>query len=184
MFYPESFKISTISDREIQVARDFNAPRTLVFDAFTKPDLVRRWLLGPPGWTMPICEIDLTVGGKYRYVWRHAGNGREMGMGGVFREIAAPERLVATESFEEQWYAGEAVDTTVFAADGAITSMTITVLFESMAARDTALKSGMERGMAHSYDRLEELLARLLEEFGSGLHNFIAEPLPSRVKMS
>src|SRR5258705_3829114 len=118
MFYPESFKVSTPTDRQIQVTRDFNAPRQLVFDAFTKPELVRRWLLGPPGWTMPLCEIDLKVGGAYRYVWRHANDGREMGMGGVFREIVSPERLVATGKFYESWYPGGALDKTGSVAEG------------------------------------------------------------------
>ena len=113
MFYPDTFQISTPTDREIRITRDFDAPRQLVFDAFTKPELVRRWLLGPPGWTMPICEIDLKVGGAYRYVWRKEG-GRDMGMGGVFQEIVAPERIVATERFDESWYPGDALDTTVF----------------------------------------------------------------------
>ena len=113
MFYPDSFKVTTPSDHEIQVTRDFHAPRQLVFDAFTKPDLVRRWLLGPPGWTMPVCEIDLRVGGAYRYVWRKAGV-RDMGMGGIFREIVPPERLAVTERFDESWYPGEALDATVF----------------------------------------------------------------------
>ncbi|HYW47034.1 MAG TPA: SRPBCC family protein [Bryobacteraceae bacterium] len=158
MFYPDSFTVSTPSDREIQVTRDFHAPRGLVFDAFTKPESVRRWLLGPPGWTMPVCEIDLKAGGAYRYVWRHEADGREMGMGGIFREIVPPERLVATEKFDESWYGGEALDRTVFIEEGAITKITITVLYESMEARDTARRSGMEHGMAAGYNRLEELL--------------------------
>jgi uncharacterized protein YndB with AHSA1/START domain len=165
MVYHDSFKVSTPpSDREIQVTRDFNAPCALVFDAFTKPELVRRWLLGPPGWTMPVCEIDLKVGGAYRYVWRQEANGKEMGMGGVFREIASPERLVATERFDDAWYPGEALDTTVFVEQGEITRMTITVLYESTEARDTARRSGMEYGMAMSYNRLEELLSSLHAE--------------------
>jgi len=162
MFYPDSFKVSTPTDREIQVIRDFNAPRQLVFDAFTKPELVRRWLLGPPGWTMPLCEIDLKVGGAYRYLWRHANNEREMGMGGVFREIVSPERLVATEKFDESWYPGEALDTTVFVEEGDITKVTITVLYESKEARDTASRSGMESGMAAGYNRLEEILSSMM----------------------
>src|SRR6185503_10544390 len=161
-FYPDSFKVSTPTDREIQVIRDFNAPRQLVFDAFTKPELVRRWLLGPPGWTMPLCEIDLKVGGAYRYLWRHANNEREMGMGGVFREIVSPERLVATEKFDESWYPGEALDTTVFVEEGDITKVTITVLYESKEARDTASRSGMESGMAAGYNRLEEILSSMM----------------------
>jgi uncharacterized protein YndB with AHSA1/START domain len=161
MIYSESFNVSTPSDREIQVTRVFNAPRALVFEAFTKPELVRQWLLGPPGWTMPICEIDLRVGGAYRYLWRHNTDGTEMGMGGVFRQIVSPERLVATEKFDEAWYPGEALDTTVFVEEGDATRITITVLYESMEARNTARRSGMERGMAASYDRVEELLASI-----------------------
>jgi uncharacterized protein YndB with AHSA1/START domain len=164
MLYPGSFQVSTPTDREIQVTRQFDAPRGMVFDAFTKPELVRRWLLGPPGWSMPVCEIDLRPGGAYRYVWRHDGDGREMGMGGVFREIVRPEHLVATEKFDESWYVGEALDTTVFIEEGGLTRITITVLYESMEARDTARRSGMERGMAASYDRLEEFLPSMRAE--------------------
>jgi uncharacterized protein YndB with AHSA1/START domain len=161
MIYPESFKVSTPSDREIEVTRVFDATRALVFDAFTKPELVRRWLLGPPGWTMPVCEIDLKVGGGYRYLWRNESDGNEMGMGGTFREIVAPKLLVATERFDESWYPGEALDTTLFVEEGNATRITITVLYESMEARDTARRSGMERGMAMSYDRVEELLSTI-----------------------
>jgi uncharacterized protein YndB with AHSA1/START domain len=161
MFYPNSFKVSTPTDREIQVTRDFHAPRQLVFDAFSKPELVRRWLLGPEGWTMPVCEIDFRVGGAYRYVWRKAG-AKDMGMGGVFREIVPLEKIVATEKFDEAWYAGEALDTTEFVEQGEVTKMIITVLYESKEARDTAKRSGMEHGMAAGYNRLEkELVAAM-----------------------
>src|SRR5580698_4069990 len=163
MFYPDSFKLSTPSDREIQVTRDFRAPRRLVFDAFTKPELVRRWLLGPEGWTMPVCEIDLRVGGAYRYVWRKPGV-KDMGMGGIFREIVFPERLVATEKFDDSRYPGEALDTTVFVQTGAITKITITVRYESQEARDTARRSGMEHGMAAGYNRLEQQLPAMQAE--------------------
>src|SRR5437773_10359017 len=103
MFYPNSFKLSTPSDREIEVTRDFNAPRKLVFDAFTKPELVRRWLLGPDGWTMPVCEIDLRAGGVYRYVWLKESIGTEMGMGGVFGELVRPQTLIAMTQFADSW---------------------------------------------------------------------------------
>jgi uncharacterized protein YndB with AHSA1/START domain len=156
--FPDSFKIYMPSDREIQVSRDFDAPRSLVFDAFTKPELVRRWLLGPPGWTMPVCEIDLRIGGSYRYVWRSEKDGSQMGMRGVFREITPVERLIATERFDDAWYPGEALDTTVFEERRGITRTTITILYESQEARDTARRSGMEQGMAAGYDRLETLL--------------------------
>jgi uncharacterized protein YndB with AHSA1/START domain len=164
MFFPDSFKVSTPSDCEIQVTRNFDAPRTLVFEAFTKPELVRRWLLGPPGWIMPLCEIDLRVGGAYRYVWRSERDETQMAMGGVFRKIIPHERLVATEKFDDAWYPGEALDTTVFEALRDITRITITVLYESKEARDTARRSGMEQGMAAGYDRLEKLLRTLIGE--------------------
>jgi uncharacterized protein YndB with AHSA1/START domain len=164
MFFPDSFKVSTPSDREIQLSRDFDAPRSLVFDAFTKPELVRRWLLGPPGWIMPVCEIELRVAGSYRYVWRSEKDGSQMGIRGVFREITPVERLVATERFDDAWYPGEALDTTVFEERRGITRTTITVLYESQEARDTARRSGMEHGMAAGYDRLETLLPTLTGE--------------------
>jgi uncharacterized protein YndB with AHSA1/START domain len=161
MMYPDSFAVSTPSDREIQVTRIFGAPRALVFDAFTKPELVQRWLLGPPGWTMPVCEIDLKVGGGYRYLWRHESDGREMGMRGVFREIVSPSLLVASEEFDEAWYPGEALDTTAFVEESDATRITITVLYKTKDARDIARRSGMEHGMAASYDRVEELLSSM-----------------------
>lgn len=154
----EGLKVTTPTEREIVMTRVFNAPRQLVWDAHTKCDLVKRWLLGPPGWTMPVCEIDLKVGGKYHYVWRNEG-GKEMGISGVYREIVAPERLVNTEKFDESWYPGEAVDTLVLVEQGGKTIHTLTMLFETREARDGALKSGMEKGVAISYDRLDEILA-------------------------
>src|ERR1041384_3912103 len=114
----DTLKLPTPGERELVMTRVFDAPRRLVWDAHTKPELVKRWLLGPPGWSMPVCQIDLRVGGKYRYVWRRDSNGQEMGMGGVYREIAPPERLVATEKFDESWYPGEALDTTVMVERG------------------------------------------------------------------
>lgn len=152
-------KIASHRDREIIMTRSFNAPRKLVFDAFTKPELVKRWLLGPPGWSMPVCEIDLRVGGKYRWVWRRDSDGTEMGMGGVYREIVAPERIVSTEKFDDAWYPGEAVGTILLTEQGGRTTLTQTVLYESREARESVLKSGMETGVRASYDRLDNLLA-------------------------
>jgi len=160
-FYPASFKLTPAGDREILIEREFDAPRPLVFDAFTKPELVRQWLLGPDGWTMPVCEIDLRVGGLYRYLWRKEATGEEMGMGGTFREVVRPERLVATEKFDEAWYPGEAVDTTLFEEHGATTKVRMSVLYTSKEARDTASRSGMEHGIVAGYDRLEKVLASL-----------------------
>ena len=157
---PGTLKLTTPTEREIVMTRIFDAPRRLVFDALSKPELVKRWLLGPPGWTMPVCEIDLRVGGAYRYVWRHA-RGKEMGMGGIYREIVPQERLVFTELFDEAWYPGEALVTTTLAEQGGRTTLTSTVLYVSQETRDAVLKSGMESGVVASYDRLEELLASI-----------------------
>lgn len=156
-----ALKLTTRGDREIVMTRVFDAPRSLVFEAFTKPELVKRWLLGPDGWSMPVCEIDLRVGGSYRYVWHRDRDGTEMGMGGVYREIVAPERIVSTEKFDKAWYPGEAVGTVVLVERGGTTTVTQTVLYQSREAREAVLKSGMESGVAMSYDRLAELLATL-----------------------
>lgn len=150
--------ITTPSDREIAITRVFAAPRRLVFDALTRPELVKRWLLGPPGWSMPVCEIDLKVGGSYRYVWRNESAGQEMAMGGVYREIVVPERIVATESFDDPWYPGEAVGTFALVELDGRTTLTQTMRYESQEARDAVLASPMEDGVGASYDRLEELV--------------------------
>lgn len=111
---------------------------------------------------MVVCEVDLRVGGSYRYVWRHEKDGKEMGMGGVYREVAPPERLVATEKFDDPWYEGEAVGTMTFVEDGGRTTITQTLLYESRETRDAILKSGMEKGVEASYDRLAEYLASVV----------------------
>jgi uncharacterized protein YndB with AHSA1/START domain len=154
-----TLRVTAPTDREIVLTRVFGAPRNLVFDALTKPEWLKHWLLGPPGWSMPVCEIDLKVGGAYRFVWRSESDGTEMGVRGVYREIAPPGRLVHTESFDEPWYPGEALITTVLTEQAGKTTLTGTILYESREARDAVLKSPMEQGVAASYDRLAELLA-------------------------
>jgi uncharacterized protein YndB with AHSA1/START domain len=157
MSSPGNLQVTTPSDHEITMTRSFDAPRTLVFEALTTPALVQRWLLGPAGWTMPLCEIDLRVGGAYRYVWRNDEKGMEFGTGGVFREILAPERLVHTERMDGT--PGEALVTTSLVEQDGRSTLTQTMRFDSKEARDGALQSGMEKGVAVSYDRLEGLLA-------------------------
>lgn len=156
-----SLKVAANGERELVMTRAFDAPRRLVFEAYTKPELVRRWLLGPPGWSMPTCEIDLRVGGHYRYVWRRDSDGTTMGMGGIYREIVVPQRMVATEKFDEAWYPGEALCTIELVEHGGKTTLTQTMLYESRAARDAVLQSPMEQGVKASYDRLAEVLASL-----------------------
>lgn len=154
-------KVTPKGDREFVITRRFAAPRALVFDACSKPEMVKQWLNGPPGWTLSVCEIDLRVGGKYRYVWSNsAGADKGMGMGGVYKEVKRPERIVNTEKFEPAWYAGEALSTMVLTEEKGITLMTITARYGSKKTRDEILASPMEGGLEFSYQELDSLLAK------------------------
>jgi len=153
----KTLTVSTPSDREVALTRMFSAPRALVFDALTKPELVKRWMLGNMGASMPVCEIDLRVGGVYRFVWRNP-DGSEFAMNGVYREIVRPERIVNTQRFETPWLPGESVLTTTLVENGGKTTFTSITLYDSIETRDKVLKSGMEAGASASYDRLEALL--------------------------
>jgi uncharacterized protein YndB with AHSA1/START domain len=152
---PGTLKVTTPTDREIVLTRVFDAPRDLVFDAFSKPELLKRWF-GPRGWSMPICEVDLKVGGGFRFVLR-GPDGKDVGMRGLYREITPPERSVHMESFDD--YPGESQVTAIFVEQEGKTTLTATVLYPSKEVRDIVLKSGMEHGAAESYDKLAELLA-------------------------
>lgn len=152
-----TLKVEARGDYEIMMTRVLDAPRHLVFDAFTKPELLKRWLGAFAGWEFAVCEIDLRVGGKYRWVWRNA-DGTEMGMGGVYREIVPPEKIVSTEKFDEAWYPGEGLGTVVFTEHGGKTTVTQTVRYESREARDGVLKSPMETGVETSYNQLQLVL--------------------------
>ncbi len=154
---PHELAVATPNDFDVVCTRIFDAPAALVFDCHTRPALVRRWLLGPPGWSMPVCEIDLRVGGRFRYVWRNDESGKEFSLVGSYREIAAPVRLVCTEAFEGEDMA-EALTTTVFAEKDGRTTMTLTISYASRAVRDAALATGMTGGMAQSYERLDGVL--------------------------
>jgi uncharacterized protein YndB with AHSA1/START domain len=152
-------EVSLPSDTQIRVTRDFNAPRSLVYLAFTKPDLVRRWLLGPPGWSMPVCEIDLRVGGSYRYRWRNDGDGRSFGLRGTFDGIRPEAQIASRESFEDAGPAGEAHIDTRFADHGAgRTRVTYLITAESKEARDAAIATGMTDGMEMSFKALDGVL--------------------------
>ena len=153
----KTLQVSAHGDREIVMTRVFDAPRTLVWDAFTNPELLKRWLYGPADWSMPVCEFGQKPGDRYRYVWR-GPNGTEMAAGGVIREIKPPERIVVTEKFDDAWYPGEAVGTIVLVGKDGKTTLTQTLLYESREARDLVLKSGMDTGLGMSYDRLADVL--------------------------
>ena len=155
----DTFKVTTPSDQEIRMTRLFDAPRRLVFEAMTKPEHVKQWWgrLGE-GYSVPVCEIDLRVGGAWRFVNRHP-NG-EAAFHGEYREIAPPSRLVFTEIFEE-FPDTVSVVTTDFTEESGKTRMTATVRYPSRDVRDMVLASGMSRGAGISYDRLEDLAASL-----------------------
>ena len=152
-----TLSIAPQGEREIVIRRAFDAPRRLVYEAYTTPALLRRWL-GPRTWEMTVCEIDLRVAGAWRYVM-HGPDGAEMTMRGVYREVVPPERLVTTERFDDDWTGGETLNTTLFDEHDGVTTVTTTVVYPSAAAREGALASGMEHGMAEGYERLDEVLA-------------------------
>jgi uncharacterized protein YndB with AHSA1/START domain len=153
-----TLKVTLPNDREILMTRVFDAPRKLVFEALTRPELLKQWFFGPPGWMLAVCDVDLRVGGAYRYVWRKA-DGREMGMGGTFREIVRPERLVTTETFDQPWYPGDAVSTLVLTERGGRTTLTVNVRYDSKEVRDGVLEYPMTDGVEAGYDRLAGWLA-------------------------
>src|SRR5262245_37656177 len=136
-----TLKVTTPSDCEIVMTRVLRGPRALVFDCYTKPDLLKRWLSGPAGWEFVKCDNDLRVGGAYRWLWRGPG-GIEMGMSGVYKEIVRPERIVGTELFDGQPV--PSIGTLLLAEeDEGETTLTVKLLYPSREARDMALKSGL-----------------------------------------
>src|SRR5215467_4136603 len=150
--------LTMASDEEIVIRRVFDAPRQLVFEAHTKPEHLTQWLLGPEGWTMPVCEIDLRPGGSWYFVWRRSdltdqSHLTEMEMRGVYREVVPPERLVSTESWGGDW--PETLNTLTLSEENGKTTLKQTVLYASKEARDAALKTGMAKGVAASFNRLD-----------------------------
>ena len=148
----------TPNDTEIVITRVVEAPRHIVFDAWTDPRHIPQWMTGPEGWTMPVCEIDLRPGGTWHYVWRKA-NGSEMGMTGAVREVVRPERLVTTERWGPEW--PETINTLVLTESQGRTTIALTVTYPDKAARDAALQTGMKDGMDNSFANLEELVKRM-----------------------
>ena len=154
----KSLEIATPSDEEIRITRSFDAPRMMVWDAYTRPELVKRWLGQMPGWSWAQCEMDVREGGKYRWVWR-GPEGAELGLGGVYREVVPGERLVSTERYDQQWYEGDAVGTVEFSEANGRTTLVTTLRYASKAVRDAVLQSPATSGMESGYAILDELLA-------------------------
>jgi uncharacterized protein YndB with AHSA1/START domain len=156
-------QVTLPSDREVRVTRSFKAARPLVYRAYTEPALVQRWLLGPPGWSMPVCEMDVRVGGRYRWRWRSDKDDSEFGFAGTFREVNPPSRLVHTEAYDPGTVGGahpesEALVSVTFTEDRGITTVTTLIDFGSKEARDRAVATGMTDGMEQSYQLLDALL--------------------------
>lgn len=150
--------VTTPSDREVLYTRTFAAPRRIVWDAWTKPEHIRGWMLGPEGWTMPVCENDVRVGGTWRFVWRKE-HGTEMEMTGVYREVAPPDKLVHTERWGPEW--PETINTILFIEKDGETTVELTTLFPSKAERDRAMATGASSGLETSYERLDAVVAGL-----------------------
>ncbi len=151
-------EVTTPSDREVCVVRRFKASAARVFEAYTQPALIRRWLLGPPGWSMPECEVDLREGGAYRFLWRTDGGTAEFGSEGTYLEVSAPHRIVQTQRIFGAMagpMAEEVRCTVEFRDEPGGSVMTTTILSPSKENRDAALATGMTRGMEQSYARLE-----------------------------
>ncbi|MFD6071602.1 MULTISPECIES: SRPBCC family protein [Amycolatopsis] len=153
-----TLSVTKSGDLEIVMTRSFDAPRALVFDAWTKPELVRRWF-GPRDWEVVECEIDLRVGGGWRYRLRR-GDGKEMVLQGVYREIDRPERLVSLETNEDcDASEGQALATLTLVEREGVTTLTQVVRYGSKRIRDAVLESGMERGVGEGFDKLAEFMA-------------------------
>ena len=144
------------SDTQICLTRHFRAPRQMVWDAHTQPTLLRQWLTGPPGWTMPVCEVDLRVGGRYRYEW-HNTAGLAMALSGTYREIDVPQRLADTQAFDDDWTQGPADTVLVFTESDGGTALELLITYASEAARDFALSTPMMEGMEAGYVKMDVL---------------------------
>lgn len=161
----EKSQVALPSDHEVKVTRTFQARRELVYEAHTSAALLARWQLGPPGWTMPVCEMDVRAGGKYRWRWRSDEGGQEFGFYGEFREVSPPEKLVQTQFYDPGDVGGDmgesALITTTFTERGGVTTMTSLMDFGTKAGRDAAMSTGMTDGMEQSYRLLDGVLAEL-----------------------
>ena len=159
----EKAQVTLPNDRQVKVVRTFRAPKALVFRAHTEPPLVKKWMLGPPGWSMPVCEMDVRAGGKYTWRWKNDEDGKQFGFFGTFREVAAPNRIVHVETFDPGDVGGEmgeALVTTTFTESAGVTTLTMLIEYASREIRDAALKTGMTDGMEMSYQNLDRVLAK------------------------
>ncbi|MES1200436.1 MAG: SRPBCC family protein [Pseudomonadota bacterium] len=155
--------VSLPNDTDVVVKRSFRAPRELVWRAHTEPSLVQRWMLGPPGWSMPVCEMDLREGGTYRWRWRSDESGKEFGFFGEFTNVEAPAALAFSEFYDPGDVGGDmgnGADVSYdFVAHDGVTTMNTRMRFKSKAERDAAVSTGMTDGMEMGYQRLDKIAA-------------------------
>lgn len=158
---PKGLQMSTPTDTTIVLTRTFNAPRRLVWEAFTEPAKMRRWMLPPPGWTMTACQCEAREGGALSLAWKSEEADPVMKIYGVFTEATPPERMVHTETMEMAGVGvlGSLVETHEFAERHGVTTLLITQTYESEDARDVALTSGMDQGMEAGFKQLDAVLA-------------------------
>jgi uncharacterized protein YndB with AHSA1/START domain len=152
-------EVTLPSDTQILIVREFDAPRDLVYEAYTNPELIKRWWAGKRG-EVTLAEVDLRVGGSWRYVMI-AGAGHEVGFHGEFREVVPNERLVMTEVYEGAPAGDPAVNTVTFIDGGGGTRLEVLTDVPSREIRDMIIDSGMELGMQEGMDLLEEVARSL-----------------------
>lgn len=155
-------EVTLPSDSEVLVRRAFDASPELVYQALTTPRLLQRWMLGPPGWSMPVCEMDVRVGGQYRYRWRSDENGQEFGFHGEFLTVEPQKKLVHTEYFDPGDVGGSMGDGSLVTIEleqqGGRTILSTRMDYKTRSARDAAMATGMTDGMEMTYARLDDML--------------------------
>ena len=162
---PKPAEVTLPSDREVRVTRTFEAPRQLVWDAHTRPELMRKWL-GYGGWDMPVCDMDVRVGGQYRWQWRSQDDGKQFGFHGTFTEVDAPSTLTHHEYFDPGDVGGAmpvgdpCIVCLELSEENGVTTLVCNMTFASKDAREAAISTGMTDGMEYSYTRLDDLCAR------------------------
>ncbi len=165
---PAPAQVTLPSDVEVRVTRQFNAPRQLVYDAHTRPELVQKWMIGYPGWDMPVCEMDVRVGGKYKWQWRNLEDGKRFGFFGTFTKVNAPSHITYEEHYDAgdvgDWGSMPSDDPCIVSLDlfeeNGVTTMICNMKFASQEARDGAVATGMTDGMEHNYAGLDDMFAR------------------------
>ena len=159
---PKPAEVTLPSDREVRVTRTFNAPRQLVWDAHTRPELVRQWQ-GYEGWDMPVCDMDVRAGGHYKWQWKNRADGNQFGFLGTFTEVDEPSKLVHAQYFDpgNMDLAMPAGDPCIVSLElneqNGVTTLVCNLTFASKQAREDAVSTGMTDGMEHSYTRLDDM---------------------------